>query len=145
MRRYAVTLNDSTDSEDNGHWIKSNMKQVGYIGSNKLASSVDAIAISEIWNYHLLTHWLTDPLTSGCQKYLEERLGFCFVLFGLVWFGLADIVQVGNVVWGAPARVPEVMSRPSASLSGCLASRRRCRPTTMGVMLAFFGSKMARS
>ena len=48
MRRYAVTLNDSTDSEDNGHWIKSNMKQVGYIGSNKLASSVDAIAISEI-------------------------------------------------------------------------------------------------
>ena len=69
-----------------------------------------------------------------------------------IW-GLAavpDIVQGDNVVPASlgeldPARVPEVMSRPSASLSGCLASRRRCRPTTMGVMLAFFGSKMARS
>ena len=53
-------------------------EESGHKHVNKLASSVNAIAISEIWNYQSLTHWPADPLIgvlhlkNWCQRLFTE-------------------------------------------------------------------------
>ena len=52
-----------TRSESEGTVTEWQQGRCGHGLWNKLASSVDAIAISEIWNYDPLTDWLTHWLT----------------------------------------------------------------------------------